>query len=252
MATNGLNGNAMLLQIADTAGGDNYVTIGAQRATSFTLNKAAVDITNKDSQGFNESMAGGGVKSCAVSASGVFVDDAAFNYIRDAGYAAGTATGTITFTEQPSALETIVLNGVTWTFVDSGANGNEVNIGATLFDTVEELATQLNASVDANISVATYEEVTDGSNEILTITYDTAGIAGNAYTLSAGTTTATVSSATLVGGTTSGTNWPFRLVTNEFTVSGKFNVDSYALSGDVNGEQTYEISLSSSEAVTIT
>lgn len=75
MATNAKLGNAMLLQIADTAGGSTYTTIGALRANTITLNKATVDITNKDGNGWSEVMAGGGVKSASISGSGIFTDN---------------------------------------------------------------------------------------------------------------------------------------------------------------------------------
>lgn len=81
MPTNASLGNDMLLQIADAAGSSTFVTIGALRASSITLNKSAVDVTNKDSQGFAESMAGGGVKSAAISGSGIFTDSIASGYM---------------------------------------------------------------------------------------------------------------------------------------------------------------------------
>ncbi len=81
MPTNAKLGNDMLLQVADAPDSSTYVTVGALRATSITLNKTAVDITNKDSAGFAESMAGGGVKSASISGNGIFVDDNSAAYI---------------------------------------------------------------------------------------------------------------------------------------------------------------------------
>lgn len=76
MATNALKGNLFLLKLASTYNGSTYTTVAALRATSITLNKAVVDITNKDSAGWSEALPGGGVKSAAISAGGVYSDDA--------------------------------------------------------------------------------------------------------------------------------------------------------------------------------
>ncbi len=84
MATNALKGNLFLLKLADTYDGTTYTTVAALRATSITLNKAVVDITNKDSSGWSESLPGGGVKSAAISAGGVYSDDASQTKMIDA------------------------------------------------------------------------------------------------------------------------------------------------------------------------
>lgn len=105
--------------------------------------------------------------------------------------------GEITFSAQPAASSTITINGVAWTFVASGATGNQTNIGANLAATLTALATNLNASVNASITPATY-----GSTATkLTVTHDTAGPAGNAFTLAAAANSNGVASAaTLLGG----------------------------------------------------
>lgn len=106
------------------------------------------------------------------------------------------AQGTYTFTVNPTASQNIILNGVTWTFVASGATGNQTNIGVDLATTLTSLASDLNASTNASIDVAGYA----ASATVLTITYGTPGTAGNAYTLAAGTYAGTVSGPTLTGG----------------------------------------------------
>ncbi len=107
------------------------------------------------------------------------------------------AAGTITFAVNPSAGHTITLNGVTWIFVASGAAGSQTNIGGSLAATLTQLATDLNASVNASITPATYSNV--GGTK-LNVSYDTAGGAGNAYTLVSGNANGVVSVATLSGG----------------------------------------------------
>jgi len=106
------------------------------------------------------------------------------------------ATGSIAFTANPSAGNTITLNGILWTFVASGATGNETNIAGSLSATMTQLASDLNASVNASLTVATYSAASPDLN----ISYDTAGPAGNAYTLASGNINATPSGATLSGG----------------------------------------------------
>lgn len=86
----------------------------------------------------------------------------------------GAANGTITFSRVPANNETISLNGTTWTFKTSGANilSNETNITAgNLAATLSQLASDLNASTNANIKYATYT----ASATTLTITAKLAG-----------------------------------------------------------------------------
>jgi hypothetical protein len=119
---------------------------------------------------------------------------------------AGTiaATGSIAFSAQPAANSTVTINGTVFTFVVSGATGNQVNIGGNLAATMTALATALNASVVPGVAAATYT----GAAAALNIVHDTLGAAGNSFTLAASTSPAsngTVSGATLSGGTNSHT-----------------------------------------------
>lgn len=107
------------------------------------------------------------------------------------------ATGNIAFTVNPSAGHTITLNGVAWSFVASGATGNQTNIGANLNATLTQLATDLNASVNASVTPATYS---NSAGTALAIVHDTLGASGNAYTLASGNANAVPSGAFLSGG----------------------------------------------------
>ena len=109
------------------------------------------------------------------------------------------ATGDITFTNNPSNLDTITLNGQVWTFVTSSPGANQTLIGTSLVSTLTLLVSGLSASLDADLIVANYSS--NGAQ--LLITYDTPGTAGNSYTLAA--SVATPSGSTLTGGGT-GTN----------------------------------------------
>lgn len=104
------------------------------------------------------------------------------------------ASGRITFAAQPDADDTITLNGTAFTAKASGATGPQFNIGASLAETMTNAATVLNASVDADVAVATYT----GTADSIEVVHDTAGAAGNAFTLAA--SVATPSAATLLGG----------------------------------------------------
>jgi hypothetical protein len=110
------------------------------------------------------------------------------------------ATGAINFSAQPAVNSTVTINGTVFTFVASGATGNQCNIGANLAATMTALAVVLNASVIGGVAAATYT----GAPAALTIVHDTLGSAGNAFTLAASTSptsNGTVSGATLTGGT---------------------------------------------------
>lgn len=72
-------GSDFLLKIGDGATPtEGFSTIGGFRSNEFKIDNSTVDITNKDSAGVRELLAGGGVQSFTLSGSGVFMDDAAF------------------------------------------------------------------------------------------------------------------------------------------------------------------------------
>jgi hypothetical protein len=106
------------------------------------------------------------------------------------------AAGTITFVGNPSDLDTVTLNGVVWTFVAGAAGANQTHIQSTRDATILQLASDVTASVNAALTVATYALQSAG---VFGITYGTVGTAGNAYTLAA--SVATPSGVHLTGGT---------------------------------------------------
>ncbi len=66
-----------LLVKVDMSTDGNYETIAGLRATRISFNAEAVDVTALDSQGgWRELLAGAGVRSAAISGSGVFRDEA--------------------------------------------------------------------------------------------------------------------------------------------------------------------------------
>jgi hypothetical protein len=121
------------------------------------------------------------------------------------------AFGFVSFSSNPANNDTVTLNGTVITFKSSGATAasDQVAIGGTLAQTIENLLTFVNSETDdTNLNVATYEAFPpspDGLPESigyfqLNIAYATAGAGGNAYTLAASASTATLSGSTLAGG----------------------------------------------------
>ena len=70
------NGKDLLIKL-DMTGGGQFETIAGLRASRISFNAESVDVTNLGSQGgWRELLGGAGVKSAAISGSGVFRDAA--------------------------------------------------------------------------------------------------------------------------------------------------------------------------------
>ena len=68
------SGKDLLVKI-DMDGAGSFVTLAGLRATRISFNTETVDVTSLESAGgWRELLSGGGVKSAAISGSGVFVD----------------------------------------------------------------------------------------------------------------------------------------------------------------------------------
>jgi TP901-1 family phage major tail protein len=68
------NGRDLLLKV-DLTGAGNFETVAGLRATRISFNAETVDVTSLESAGgWRELLAGAGVKSAAISGSGVFRD----------------------------------------------------------------------------------------------------------------------------------------------------------------------------------
>lgn len=107
-----------------------------------------------------------------------------------------SASGSIVFAVNPTAGDTVTLNGTVWTFVSGTAGAEETQIQGTATQTVDQLVSDLNASADPEIDKCTYSRPT--STQTLVIVFDVVGPAGNAFTISA--SAAAASAATLTGG----------------------------------------------------
>jgi hypothetical protein len=108
--------------------------------------------------------------------------------------AVGVAGGSITFGPNPTAADTITINGISIEFVAGTPTGNQVKIGLSLAATLQALLTFLNASGNLTLILMTYEV----SDFALFVQSVLPGVAGNAYTLAA--SVATPSGGTLSNG----------------------------------------------------
>ncbi len=120
----------------------------------------------------------------------------------NAGWPTINARTTIVFVTNPTAGDTLTLNGTVVTFVASGATGTQCNIAASpqgVTNTATNLAAMINASADAQLS----KIVAYANFRSITLAYRTPGTAGNGFTIATSNTTALrLDGATLVGGTT--------------------------------------------------
>ena len=119
------------------------------------------------------------------------------------------ATGTVTFTENPSDGDTLQIGSVTYKFMTSPAAANDVAIQETVYETAQNLADVINGD-----SGEAYEGTTSPSLDVsaeveagvMTLTARTAGTAGNSLALVQTGDFANVSGATLSGGVNSSTS----------------------------------------------
>lgn len=113
---------------------------------------------------------------------------------------AQAASGSMIFNQNPGIGSTISIGqagGTTITFVSGSPTGSQVQIGANLAITLNNLLTMLNASADSNLSLC--KPYTLSTNQLLIIAH-TAGAAGNGIQLSGTVTGLAISGPTLTGG----------------------------------------------------
>jgi TP901-1 family phage major tail protein len=80
-------GRDILLKLSDGAPSPAFVTVAGLRARTVSLNSRTIDITDSESAGWRQLLEGAGVRSLAVSGSGVFRDQASDALIREAFFA---------------------------------------------------------------------------------------------------------------------------------------------------------------------
>jgi hypothetical protein len=109
--------------------------------------------------------------------------------------AAVLATGSITFTGLPVANDTVTVAGTAFTAKASASTSTEFTIGADATATATNLAAKLNA----HTTISRYVTASSALG-VVTLTAAVPGVFGNLVTLSEALTNATVSGATLSGG----------------------------------------------------
>ena len=75
-------GAALLVKLGNGASPEVFTTVAGLRSTSITMNDEPVDVTTKDSSGVRALLAQGGVQSYTISGSGVFLDAAGDDTLR--------------------------------------------------------------------------------------------------------------------------------------------------------------------------
>jgi hypothetical protein len=119
---------------------------------------------------------------------------------------AAHAQGTYHFTALPADGASIVIKGVTISFVDTLTTGLQALIGQSIPATLQNLLHVIEESTDADLLLSTYS--LEAEETTLRVTAKVEGVGGNAYTTTASSSpasNATVSGATLSGG--GGTGW---------------------------------------------
>lgn len=100
------------------------------------------------------------------------------------GLEAVKATRVLTMDTQPTATDTIVINGVTYTWVDSGAVSGQINKGADLAAAKVNLVAAINGVDSIQDGPNPYVSAATFSSNSMTITARIPGPIGNTYTLS--------------------------------------------------------------------
>lgn len=94
------------------------------------------------------------------------------------------------------AADTLTVNGTAITFVALNPSGNQVLVGPTVAQTSANLQGFLQSSSDSNIEQADYST----SSDVTTVTFASAGTAGNAFTLAKSSSHISISGGNLSGG----------------------------------------------------
>lgn len=143
------------------------------------------------------------------------------------------ATGTFTFTANPTAGHTISVDGVTLTFVASSANENQITIAGTKALTLNNIRT----IVDAHSVLGGLVTSADDDTSVVTLTAKRAGAGGNAIELSSGNANAVASGATMSGGVDGFVD--LRVKTSILKPTSGSNQTFYMLDGEEGQEHTF-------------
>ena len=116
------------------------------------------------------------------------------------------ATGTLTFTDNTSDTETVVIGGVTFEF-DTEGNTTAGRVAVAIGDVLPATATvNLSAAINGNATTAALVTSTSTTTTVA-LTADAAGTAGNSVTTTEACANAAFGAATLTGGSTTASAW---------------------------------------------
>lgn len=125
----GQKGRDILLKISDGGDPEAFTTIAGIRAKTIALNAKMVDGTNADSpDAWRELIAGAGVKSAAVTGSGVFKDAASDALVRAAFFAQSARTWRLIIPDFGTIQGLFLVEGVDY----SGDHDGEAAFSITL------------------------------------------------------------------------------------------------------------------------
>lgn len=90
-------GRMMLIKVSDGTSPGTFSTLGGIRSKTITINNEQVDITTDDEAPWRILLGNVGLRSVAISGSGVFQDDAAINTLEDFALSGGIEDYQIVF-----------------------------------------------------------------------------------------------------------------------------------------------------------
>ena len=149
------------------------------------------------------------------------------------------ASGTITFTGNPVADETIAIAGTTFTFKTAATTSAHIKLGSTPAETIENAARVIRAHPTVGPLVELSYTAT-----VITVKAEEAGTAGNAYALAKAADDITVSGATLTGGvdqTKARVDVKSAIGTNMLTVAQELRLRPLALDETGDGSEDFVI-----------
>lgn len=243
-------GDDFKLKQSSTATGSTYNDVAAITVTGLTGDSNIIEATTKDSGGWIESIKGN--SKIAISASGLVNAGANFDLLQQAAIDEVSATGTVTFTANPTTGDDIVINGVDWEFTASASAAGNTQIQGDLSATLEQFEVDLETFGTSAVQEAEYF-ITSGTT--LNVRHNKPGTVGNAFTLATGAQGAAniaLSGATLTGGALSTVPWNFRLADTSGTrITGSFLVENFEQNGESDGVHEFSMTLTSTGSVTI-
>ena len=119
-------GKELLLQVDDGLGG--YATVGGFTSNTFNISGQSVDVTNKDSAGFRESLSGGSTVSIDTSANGVFMDDTQFERVHTAALAGTHLDARITIPDFMTYTGPFIVTSLSMSGETDGAVTYDINL----------------------------------------------------------------------------------------------------------------------------